>query len=48
MRLILYGYTRDAKGIVVNYHQKSIANVIHTWTGGGWTTDQIVALIYER
>ena len=47
IRNILYGYTRDSKGNVVNYHPKEIANVIHTFTGGGWTTDQLIATIYE-
>ena len=49
MRPILYGYTRDnKKGEILNYHPKEIANTIHTFTGGGWTTDQIVGVIYER
>lgn len=47
MRRILYGYTRDRKGVVMNYHSKDVANVIHTFTGGGWTTDQFVGMIYE-
>lgn len=31
----LYGYTRDSKGIVVNYHPIVVANTIHSFTGGG-------------
>ena len=47
--VILYGYTRDnLKGEVLNYHRKNISGVIHTVVGGGWTTDQIVAVSYER
>ena len=45
---ILFGYTRDKKGNVTNYHSKDVANTIHTFTGGGWTTDQIVGVIYEN
>lgn len=47
MRKILYGYTRDSAGEIVNYHRKSEANTIHTFTGGGGNTDQIIGLIYE-
>lgn len=43
----LYGYTRDSKGIVVNYHPIAVANTIHSFTGG-WTTDQFVAQAYEK
>ena len=47
-RLKLYGYTRDnKKGEILNYHEKDISNVIHTFVGNGWTTDQIVAVIYD-
>lgn len=45
---ILFGYTRDKKGNVTNYHSKEVANTIHTFTGGGWTTDQIVGVIFEN
>ena len=47
IRNILFGYTRDKKGVVLNYHPKHVANVIHTFTGGGWTTDQFVGVVYE-
>lgn len=48
MRKILYGYTRDDKGNVTSYHPKLVSNVIHSFTGGGWTTDQIIAVIDDR
>ena len=48
MRMILYGYTRDHKGVLVNYHPRPVANTIHTFTGGGWTTDQFIAVCIER
>lgn len=43
----LFGYTRDKKGMVINYHPVKVANTIHTFTGGGWTTDQFAAIVYE-
>ena len=45
---ILFGYTRDKKGVVTNYHPKNVANVIHTFTGSGFTTDQFVGMVYEN
>lgn len=39
MRKILYGYTRNSAGEIVNYHPKSEANTIHTFTGGGHRPD---------
>lgn len=48
MRLIHYSYTRDDNGRIVNYHPSPLANTIHTFTGGGWTTDQFVGVVYER
>ena len=47
-KLYLFGYTRDHKGEVVNYHKVNASNTIHTFTGGGWITDQIVLIKYER
>lgn len=38
----ILGYTRDKKGNIVNYHDKDVANTVHTFTGGGWNTDQFV------
>lgn len=46
MKKIL-GYSRDSKGFVYDRHVNEIANTIHTFTGGGWTTDQFV-LEYEE
>lgn len=43
----LYGYTRDHMGGVVNYHPIKVSNTIHTFTGNGWNTDQIVRISYE-
>lgn len=39
----ILGYTRDHKGRVVSHHLKDISNTIHTFTGGGHTTDQYIA-----
>lgn len=38
----LLGYTRDSKGNIVNYHEISEANTLHTSTGSGNNTDQFV------
>lgn len=39
----IVGYTRDKQGRVISRHLKDIANTIHTFTGGGHTTDQYIA-----
>lgn len=39
----IIGYSRDKNGDVVSRHLKDVANTIHTFTGGGWNTDQFVA-----
>lgn len=39
----IVGYTRNCKGHIVRLHLKDIANTIHTFTGGGHTTDQYIA-----
>ena len=44
----ILGYTRDKKGNVVDYHDKDVANTVHTFTGGGWNTDQFVKEPIER
>lgn len=36
------GYTRDKKGNVTKRTVHDVANTIHTFTGGGWTTDCFV------
>lgn len=41
------GYTRDDEGQVVSRHIKNVANTVHTFTGGGWTTDFFTIEIYE-
>jgi hypothetical protein len=43
----LFGYSRDRKGVVVNYHCVKVANTVHTSTGSGGNTDQFVAMVYE-
>ena len=45
--LFIFGYTRDSKGRIVNYHRVSVANTIHLSTGTGNNTDQFVAVVYE-
>lgn len=39
----IIGYSRDKNGDVVSRHLKEVANTVHTFTGGGWNTDQFVA-----
>ena len=39
----IIGYSRDKNGDVVSRHLKNVANTVHTFTGGGWNTDQFVA-----
>ena len=43
----LYGYSRDHKGKIVNYHRVKLSGTIHTSSGGSGNTAQIVAVIYE-
>lgn len=45
--VFIFGYTRDSKGIVTNYHKKTIANTVHTLTGKGGNTDQFAVFVYE-
>lgn len=42
------GYTRDKKGNVVRRHVQRVANTVHTFTGGGWTTDCFVIEIHKE
>jgi DNA (cytosine-5)-methyltransferase 1 len=44
---LILSYTRDAKGKILNYHTKDIANTIHTSTGSGGNTDQYVIRNYS-
>lgn len=43
----LYGYSRDHKGLVINYHRVFVSNTVHTSTGSGGNTDQFVGMLYE-
>lgn len=43
----LYGYSRDHKGRVINYHRVFVSNTVHTSTGSGGNTDQFVGMLYE-
>jgi len=36
------GYSRDAKGKVISYHTKDIANTLHSASGGDGNTDQYI------
>ena len=36
------GYTRDSKGVVINYHEKDECNTLHSASGGGGNTDQFI------
>jgi DNA (cytosine-5)-methyltransferase 1 len=36
----ILSYTRDRRGKITNYHEKDLANTIHTSTGSGGNTDQ--------
>ena len=36
------GYSRDSKGVVVNYHEKDECNTLHLASGGGGNTDQFI------
>lgn len=36
------GYSRDSKGKIINYHEKQIANTLHSSTGSGGNTDQYI------
>lgn len=47
INMYLYGYSRDHKGKIINYHRVSVSNTIHTSSGSGGNTDQIVAATYE-
>lgn len=38
----ILGYTRDDKGIVQSYHEKTIAGTLHTSSGCGGNTDQYI------
>lgn len=42
MESCILGYTRSADGKVISYHDKNIANTVHTSTGSGGNTDQFV------
>lgn len=46
-KVFIYSYTRDKHGVVTRYNPRPIANTVHSFTGGGWTTDQFVAMLYE-
>ena len=35
----LYGYSRDHKGKIINYHKVLVSNTVHTSTGSGGNTD---------
>lgn len=39
---LMLGYTRDRKGSIINRHPIDVANTIHTSTGSGGNTDQLV------
>ncbi len=43
----LYGYSRDHKGKIINYHKVLVSNTVHTSTGSGGNTDQFVGMLYE-
>lgn len=43
----LFGYSRDYKGKIINYHRVFVSNTIHTSSGSGGNTDQIVVMVYE-
>ena len=43
----LYGYSRDHKGRIINYHRVFISNTVHTSTGSGGNTDQFAVMVYE-
>ena len=43
----LYGYSRDHKGRIINYHRVFVSNTVHTSTGSGGNTDQFVGMLYE-
>lgn len=43
----LYGYSRDRKGRVINYHRVFVSNTVHTSTGSGGNTDQFAGVLYE-
>lgn len=43
----LYGYSRDNKGKIINYHKVLVSNTVHTSTGSGGNTDQFVGMLYE-
>ncbi len=43
----LFGYSRDCKGRVMNYHTVAVANTLHTLSGGGGNMDQYVCSVYE-
>ena len=38
----ILGYSRDAKGKILNYHTKDISNTLHSGSGGGGNTDQYI------
>jgi DNA (cytosine-5)-methyltransferase 1 len=38
----ILGYSRDSKGVVVNYHEKDECNTLHSASGGGGNTDQFI------
>ena len=42
-----YGYSRDRKGRVINYHRVFVSNTVHTSTGSGGNTDQFAVMVYE-
>lgn len=47
IRNIYYGWSRNAKGEIDNWHKCDISNSITTFVGGGWNTSPKVAVVYE-
>lgn len=47
IRNIYYGWSRNAKGEIDNWHKSLISNSITTFCGGGWNTSPKVAVVYE-
>lgn len=43
----LYGYSRDRKERVINYHRVFVSNTVHTSTGSGGNTDSFAGVLYE-
>lgn len=47
IRNIYYGWSRNSKGEIDNWHKCDISNSITTFVGGGWNTSPKIAVVYE-